>query len=210
MAVGQREQPPPVLRRSDPAGRIVGRANVDQLRARPHRVGDGVPVRREASRGVGVDAVGLGAGQQRGPLVDLVERVGHHDGRAGAAAVDDGLREREQRLAAAQHRQHRGRGIERRQAMAADEPAGNGFAQRGGADRRGIIRQSAEAGDERVEDELRRRVPGLADRQVDRRERGVRHHAGKQRPQPLEGVGVQTRESGIHGGGQVGSDARRL
>ncbi len=53
--------------------------------------------------------------------------------------------------------------------MAADEPRGDRFAQRGRADRRGIIRQPASTCGERVEDERRRRMPRLADRQIDRR-----------------------------------------
>ena len=59
------------------AGRIVGRADVEQLRARPDVVGHVVPVGREAARRVGIDAVRLGAGEQRRAFVDLVERIGH-------------------------------------------------------------------------------------------------------------------------------------
>ena len=46
------------------------------------------------------------AGEQRRAFVDLIERIGHDDGGAGSARVEHRLREREQRFAAAEHRQH--------------------------------------------------------------------------------------------------------
>ena len=92
--------------RRDASGRVVGRADVEQLGARPHVVGHVAPRGREAASGIGIHAVGFGAGEQRGALVDLVERIRHDHGRAGPAAVDDGLGEREQRLAAAENGQH--------------------------------------------------------------------------------------------------------
>ena len=103
--------------------------------------------------GFGVDAVDPRAGEQRGAFVDLVERIGHDDGGAGAGAVEHGLREREQRLAAAEHGQHLRRRIERRQRVAPREPPGDRVAQRGGADRRGIIRERARARVQRVDHE---------------------------------------------------------
>ena len=60
------------------AGRIVGRADVEQLRARPHVVGHLVPVdARSRRRAIGVDAIRQRAGEQRRAFVDLVERIGH-------------------------------------------------------------------------------------------------------------------------------------
>ena len=48
------------------------------------------------------------AGQQRRAFVDLIERIRAHHGGAGARRIDHRLREREQRLARAVHRQHLG------------------------------------------------------------------------------------------------------
>ena len=71
---------------------------------------------RKSGIRVGVDAVRLRAGQERRAFVDLIERIGHDDRRARTAAVDHRLREREQRFAAAEYRQHFRAGIERAQA----------------------------------------------------------------------------------------------
>ena len=106
----------PLVRGRHATGRIVGRTHVHELRARPHCRGNVVPRGSEATvRAARVDAIGRRAREQCRALVDLVERIRHHDRRADAARVDDRLREREQRLAAAEHRQHLRRRIEWRQ-----------------------------------------------------------------------------------------------
>ena len=198
MAVGQREQRAPVVEPEHAAGRVVGRADEEQLRARPHVGGHGGPVVREAGGRVGVHAVEARAGEQRRPLVDLVERIGHDDGGVPPAAVDHRLPEREQRLAAAEHGQHFGGRVERRQPVPTRQPAGDGLAQRGGADRRGIIRERAFGRAQRVDDQPRGRVAWLADRQADRALRRIRRHLREQRAQLLERIRLQQGEPGIH------------
>ena len=84
---------------------------------------------------IGIDAIRLRAGEKRGAFVDLIERIRHHDRSARATGVDDRLRECEQRFAAAEHRQHLGRRIERRKSVPAHEPAGDRLAQRERAER---------------------------------------------------------------------------
>jgi len=203
VAVGQREERAPVVEVEHAAGRIVRRADVQELRARPHVGGHRAPVVREASRGVGIHAVDPRAGQQRRTLVDLIERIGHHDGGAHPAAVDHGLAEREQCLAAAEHRQHLRCGVERRQPVPPREPAGDRLAQCGRADRRGIIRERGFGRAQRVDDQARGRMPRLADRQADRTLHGIRRHLREQRAQLLERVRLQQGEPGIHAKGSM-------
>ena len=113
MSIRQLEQCPPAVEIEHASGRIVRRANVNELRTRPDGIRNRAPWMRKAGFGVSVDAIRFGAREQRGTLVDLIERIGHDDGGARTAGVDDRLREREQGLAAAKHRQHLGCRIER-------------------------------------------------------------------------------------------------
>ena len=95
----------------------------------------------------------------------------HHRRPASGRCIDHRLREREQRLARAVDRQHL-RGRVERQAVAALQPAGEGLAQLQLAGGGRIDRQRAEAvARQRLLDEGRRRVLGLADAQADRRGR---------------------------------------
>ena len=148
---------------------MSGEQTKQHLRPCPDRVRNLIPLRRVAVAGETVDAVGRGAREQRGTLVDLIERIGNDHRGTAAGRVDDRLRKREQRLAAAEHRQHLRRRIERCKSVASHEPRGDGFAQRGRSCRCGIIREPAAARAQRVADELRRRVPGFADRKADGR-----------------------------------------
>ena len=88
------------------------------------------------------------------------------------------------------------------------EPVRDRLAQRGRPDGHGIMRDRLGGRRERVEQQLRRRVPRLADRQVDRRERRVGLDAGEPLPQALERVGLQQRQAGIHEAGIPGRTGR--
>ena len=144
---------------------------------------------REAGFGVGVDAIRFGAREQRCALVDLIKRVGYYDSCARPAGIDDGLREREQSLAAAQHRQYLSRRIERRRMMSCPKPTPDRLAQRDCTNCRGIMRESRRrARSERIEHEPRGRMARLTDRQVDRRLFRIRNDRRHKRAQPLERV----------------------
>jgi hypothetical protein len=141
-----------------------------------------------------------GAGQQRGALIDLVERVGaEHQGLA-AGRIDHALGEGEEGLARTVHRQHLVGPVRLRDAVAARQPAGDGLAQGVAARGRGIIRQARQAGGQRFLDEGRRRVLRLADRQPDLAEAGRRPQALEQLAQFLERVGLEQVEIGVHVG----------
>ena len=129
VSIGQVEQCLPFGERRHPAGRVVGRADVQQLRARPDVGGHRIPAMRKSRILVGVHAERLRAGEKRSTFVDLIERIGNDDRRTGTAAVDHRLRECEQRFAAAENRQHFRDGIERAQRVATREPSGDRLAQ---------------------------------------------------------------------------------
>ena len=59
---------------------------------------------------------------------------------------------------------------------------------------------------QRIEHERWRRMLRFADLQLDRRERGIGHHACKQTPQPLEWIRMQAGETGIHVGRMDGNE----
>src|SRR5437016_3660619 len=105
MPVRELEQESPVVQGHHAPGGIVRRARVDELGARPYALGYSVPARRIAVLAQTVDAMRDRPGENRRAFVDLVERIGHHDRSTRATPVDDGLREREERLAASQDRQ---------------------------------------------------------------------------------------------------------
>ena len=195
--VGKLEQLTPLVLKHHPARWVVGRADVQQLRSRPHRLGDIRPSRREIVFDETVDVIRRRAGQERRTLVDLIERIGNDHRRADTTRVDDRLRKRKQRLAAAEYRQHLRCRIERDQSMTARKPCGNRLAQRGRARRCGIIREPLRARRERVEQQPGCRMARLADRQADRRLLRIRHHARKKRSQPFERIRLQLREVGI-------------
>ena len=87
-----------------PPGGVARGADVEELAPSPGGCVHRVEVREKARLGRAGQVTGFGPGQQGGPLVDLVERVGHqHQG--GAVAVHHRLGEGEQRLAGAVERQ---------------------------------------------------------------------------------------------------------
>ena len=192
--IGQLEQVTPLVLTHHPAGGIVGRADIEQLRPSPDRVRHVRPSRGEIARDETIDVIRRRAGQQRGAFVDLIERIGNDDRRAGAAGIDDRLRKREQRLAAAEHRQHLRCRVERDQSMTSLEPLCDRLAQRGGACRCGIIRESLRACRKRVEQQPGRRMARLTDRQADGRLLRIRHHACEKRSQTFERIWPQLRE----------------
>src|SRR5437879_6513547 len=142
MPVRELEQYAPTVKIEHASRRIVRRAQVQQLRTRPDGIRNRAPWMREAGFRIGVDAIRFGAREQRCTLVDLVKRIGYHDGCAWTAGIDDGLREREQSLAAAQDGQYLSRGIKRRQMMPCPKPTRDRLAQLDSANRRGIMRES--------------------------------------------------------------------
>jgi hypothetical protein len=92
--------------------------------------------------------------------------LGHSTSASAAGRVDHALREGEQRLARAVHRQHLGGGSRAGQTVAArSQPAidSRRASLPGGG---GIIRQAVQSGGQRFLDEGRRRVLRLADRQA--------------------------------------------
>ena len=199
VAVRQGEELLPFVERHHRAGRIARRAHEHQLRAGPDGFGDAVPVDREIARGNARRVVRLGAREQGCALVDLIERIGrdHHRLRRHGG-VDHGLGQREQRLARAVDRQHL-RGRVERQAVAGLEPVGEGGAQLQVAGGGRVGGQRAQAVAQRLLDEGRRGVLGFADSQADGGEFGVGRDAREQLLQPLEGIGLQPGEQGIHG-----------
>ena len=132
VAVRQIEQRPPLVLRRDAAGGIVRRADVDELRARPNRVADTRPSRRETVRRKAVDALRRGSREQRRAFVDLIERIRNDrpSRRRGCASIDR-LRKREQRFAAAEHRQNLRHRHRARAGVTPPEPRGDRLAQRG-------------------------------------------------------------------------------
>ena len=99
VAVREFEQSPPLVQRHHVSRRIRRRAGVQQLRAPPYGFGHSLVVGGEAALGGSVDEIRGGAGEQRRPFIDLVERIGaHHQRRFATVPVDHGLREGEQRL----------------------------------------------------------------------------------------------------------------
>jgi hypothetical protein len=96
--VAQVKQQAPLVESHDGAGRVAWRTYKKQLGAAPDRFGDPSPVDAKVAGGLAWGVVELGAGQHRGPFVDLVERVRcHHGGRP--AGVNHGLCQCEQGFA---------------------------------------------------------------------------------------------------------------
>ncbi len=188
MAIRQREQGLPVLQPQHAPGRIARGTDVGELHAAPIDA-----VQRHAV----VEEDRRRPGEQRRPLVDLVEGIRADHAGAAAGGVDDGLREREQGFARAVHGQHLRGGVKRRQVVAAHEPAGDRLAQRRRAGGGGVPGQALQRTCERRLDEFGRGVLRLADRKLDRAQRGIGRHAGEQRAQPLERIGLQAPEQRI-------------
>jgi hypothetical protein len=84
-----------------------------------------VEIERKAVLGRLIEEERLGSGQQRCPLVDLVEGIRTDHRRLRPRRIDHGLAEREQRLAGAVDRQHLRVRIQRLQAVATHEPRGD-------------------------------------------------------------------------------------
>ena len=142
MPVGKLEQATPLVLKHHPARWDCRGEQTYSNCVRAHTaVGDIRPSRREIVFDETVDVIRRRAGQERRTLVDLIERIGNDHRRADTTRVDDRLRKRKQRLAAAEHRQHLRCRIERDQSVTALEPRGDRLAQRGRARRCGIIRE---------------------------------------------------------------------
>jgi len=194
---GKVEECLPFVEAEDLAAGVAGRADVDHLHGFPEILRHLVEVHGVTIVGRGVEEVGPGAGEEGGAFVDLVEGVGRYNALDVPGGVDDRLGEGEEGLAAAVDRQDLAGRVEL-DAIAARAPGGDGTTQGVASLGCGIIRQPVEMGGQRLADEIRGRVLGLADGQIDRRQSGIGRHPRKQLPQLLEGVGVQLVEAGIH------------
>ncbi len=199
VAIREREELPPFVQRHDAPARVARRAGVEQPHLRPNRLGDAFPVGLHAVGGQRVQVIRRGACEQRGAFVDLVEGIGEGDQRVLVARVDDGLRDCEQRLARAGHRQHLRLGVDLRESIAPLQPRRDRGAQFGDALGDGVTGEARHARRERVGEQLRRGVLRLADREVDVREPRGRRDAGQEQAQLLERVRVQEVEAGVHG-----------
>ena len=197
VAVAELKKLLPVRQGHHCTGRVAGRADINQLRARPggfvHRrpVGRKLPCRQALHKG------GLRAGQDRCAFVDLVHRVRTHHRRTGPRGVDDGLRKRKERLARACHRQHL-RGRIQRHAVTPLQPAADGVAKTRFAQGGRVGRQAREGFDERFFDQCRGGMSGLADAQADRRQVGSRHDVCGQLAPAFKRVGTQARQQRVH------------
>jgi hypothetical protein len=199
VAVGQLEQFAPVVQRQHGARRIAGGAQVQQLHARPHVGRHAGVIAGEVAGRLRVHEIRLGARQVGRAFVDLVERIRADDERARLRRIDHAVRDREQRLARTVHGQHHRGRIQRRNRVAALQPAGDRGAQ-GLAAVRGRIRGQAGHGVRQgFLDERGRRVLRFADAQADGLEVGIRRHAGEQLAQLFERIGMQAVEMWIHG-----------
>ena len=141
----------------------------------------------------------LGAGEQGRAFVDLIERIGA-DHQGVVLAIDHGLGKGEQRFAGAIDRQHMARGVQPAggHAETALAPVADCFAQRRQAEGGGVHRQLFEVAGQRFSDKRRRAVLGFANRQGNGALVGSRLHAGQQRAQFLERVGLQVVQSAVH------------
>ncbi len=198
VAVAEREELFPLGQRHDGTRGVARRADEEQLRALPDVLGHGVPVHREIARRIAGGVVRLRARQQRGAFVDLVEGIGADHGGAFARGVDHRLGEREQGLAGAVHGQDLGRGVHR-DAVAPVQPLCAGFAQAGIACGGGVAGEAAQVVRQGLLDEGWRGMAGFAHAEADRRKAGGGLHPREELPQPLERVGLQMGEQGIHG-----------
>jgi len=185
--VGQLEKLAPLLEPHDTAARIGGRAGIDQLHPGP---------------GFRRSVYGRRAGEQRRPLVDLVERVGtHHSGLP--ARVDQRLRESEERLARAVDRQHLLFGIGLRDAIAAGEPFRDRLAQLGRPGGERIGGEPIQCRGQGILDQCGCWMLGLADLQIDRAQGRRRGVARDQRAQLLERIGLELGKEWIHRAGLI-------
>ena len=168
MLAGFFDQPGHVRFGDHRAGRITGRADVDQFATLPGVIADRVEVRQVVVFRPGAVEVRRRAGKQRGALVDLVERVRHQHQRI-AVVIDRALREGEQRLAGAVDRDHvlvrEDRTIG--QVEATLKPVADGQTQLRIATGRRVLVQLRQVIADCVERDPRRRVFRLADRQRD-------------------------------------------
>jgi hypothetical protein len=185
----QVEQLLPLVERQDLARGVARGADIDHLHGFPQILGNAIKVHGEAVLGQGVEVEGLGAREQRGALVDLVEGVGRDDPLDVLGLVDDRLGEGKQGFPATVHREDLSRRIERH-AITAATPSGDAAAQRFAALGRGIARQAREVLHKRLADEVRCRVFRLADGEIDMSQFRRWGDAGEEFPQFLERVGV--------------------
>ncbi|MNF75148.1 hypothetical protein D3C84_572040 [compost metagenome] len=199
--VGQGDQLLQGIQRYQRAGGVARRADEQDLTALPDVGRYGVEVRIEAVLGQARQVVRGGTGEQGGAFVDLVEGVGA-DHQGVGATVDHRLGKGEQRLAGAVDRQHMLGRVEPAggHAEAALAPAGNGLAQGRQADGGRVDGELVEVVGQRLGDEVRRAVLGLADGQGDRLLVSRRLGAGQQGAQLFERVGLQEVEGSVHQG----------
>lgn len=199
MLVGQGDQLLQCFQRYQRTGRVAWRAEEEDLTALPDFRGHGVEIRVEAVLFEARQVVRRGSGEQRCAFIDLIERIGA-DHQPIGVAIDHGLGEGEQCFACPVHRQDMARRVQRlgSQAETPFAPTRDGFAQRRNAERGRIDRELVEVVRQRLGDEIRRTMLGLADRQGDGALVRRRLDAGKQRAQFLERVGMQQIQGVVH------------
>ncbi len=197
---GQRDELRKAVLIQNRAGRVGGRAEIEQLASFPDGLGYGVEIGLEAGFLGGIEIDRLGAGEQGGALVDLVERIGHEHGGCGRVPVDDGLGDREQGLAGAVDGQDVMLRMERafRQIEPGGQPAHDGLAQLGASLRQRIVGHLMQMADERLDDEMRRIVTGLADREIDVGQGSRWFGILEQGSEPFERIGLELIEIGVH------------
>jgi hypothetical protein len=127
--------------------------------------------------------------EQRCALVDLIERIRHHDQRR-ACRVDHGLREREQSFARAVHRNQHRFGIHGAggQAETSRQPSGRSRSELRHAGSRRVAAEAGEIRSQRIQHELRRWMARLAYRHGNVRQLRWRLRTGEQCAQALERV----------------------
>ena len=129
-------------------------------------MGDGVEVEGKPGGGRLVQENRFRAGEDRGALVDLVERVRRRHQRRPTRRVNDGLGKGEQRFARAIDRKHLGLRVEMRQPVAPLKPRRHSIAQGVKSRRRRIHRQTVQMRHQRVADQRWRRMPRFTNRQL--------------------------------------------
>ena len=137
--------------------------------------------------------------KNRCALIDLVERVGANDKRAGTfASVDDDLGNGKQRLARAVDRQYLAGWIDILKTLAIDKPVADGRTQIIGARGGWVVSQAVDSLGYSTAENLGRRVLGLPDVKLNWSVQCRRNNALEKASKPFEGIRLQQREFGVH------------
>ncbi|CDW96034.1 Putative membrane protein (fragment) [Thiomonas sp. CB2] len=198
MPVGQLEQQLPLLQGHDRACGIARRANVEQLRALPHRLGHCRPIDREIALRIHRGETRLRASEQRSAFINLIERIGTNHRGPGPARVHHSLRDGEQRLPRSVDRQHLRLPVQRH-TVAPARPLRARLPQFHRAGRTRIDRQAIEMGGQGVANKGRGGMLGFAYAQADRRPLRGRRHSLVERAQFFKRIRLKQVEARVHG-----------